>query len=77
MQSASGLLTEAKARKVADNAARERGITLGNYEEPHVDKNSDDSGYYVFYHLKPPGMPGGHFTVRVDRDGKATLFGGE
>ena len=52
------------------------GLKLKNYQRPKVWFDSTRREWYFFYTLKPPGMPGGHFTVVVDETGKARFVGG-
>jgi hypothetical protein len=67
--------TEAEAGVIVTNLVRKMGVKLERYEQPKV--HSEKKGeWWFFYTLKPPGMPGGHFTVIVDADGKATYRGG-
>ena len=69
--------TEAEAGVVVTNFVRKMGAKLEGYEQPKVIHSSKKGEWSFFYTLKPPGMPGGHFKVMVDADGKATHRGGK
>ena len=58
------------------NKLRREKIDLGKYDGPIVQFDADRREWYFFYQLKPPGMPGGHFTWIVDEHGKVRHVGG-
>ncbi len=59
---------------MADRAATAAGYRLDDFEQARV--TSDHDGWTVPYELKPPGRPGGHFTVRVTPAGEASIIPG-
>lgn len=67
-------MTEGQVIAEAERAARQGGYRLDDYERVGV--TSDDRGSSVFYELKPPGRPGGHFSVRVDATGATSIVPG-
>lgn len=67
-------MTEQEAVSAAERAALEAGYALDDYEQASV--RSDDRGWRVLYMLKPPGRPGGHFSVRVETSGAVRLTPG-
>jgi hypothetical protein len=69
--------TEAEAGVIVTNLVRKMGVKLESYEQPKVSHSRKTGEWRFFYTLKPPGMPGGHFTVIVDAEGKATHRGGK
>jgi hypothetical protein len=66
--------------RIAEAKARSEGFDLGKYNMTgcHYELTEKDRTWTVFFQLKPPTPPGGHFMVIVD-DGtkKATLMRGE
>jgi hypothetical protein len=69
--------TEAEAGVIVTNLMRKMEVKLEKYQQPTVSHSRKKGEWRFFYTLKPPGMPGGHFTVIVDADGKATHRGGK
>ena len=69
-------LTEAKAGIIVTNMALKEGIKLTSFEQPSTRYDFAQSEWHFFYTLKPPGMPGGHFTVIVDKAEKTKIIGG-
>lgn len=69
--------TEAEAAAVATNLAQEKGIKLSEYQPPKVDFDAGRREWSFFYQLKPPGKPGGHFSITVDENGKTRFMGGK
>lgn len=70
-------LTEATAIQVGAALARHKGINLKVYEPPEVSFDSTRGRWHLFYTEKPPGRPGGHFTVTVgDQTMEAQIHGG-
>lgn len=67
-------MTKGDAIEHAERAAREAGYPLDEYERAGV--TGDERGWRVFFRLKPPGRPGGHFTVRVDAAGAVSITPG-
>jgi len=67
-------MTEQEAISAAEREALEAGYALDDYEPASV--RSDDRGWSVFYTLKPPAPPGGHFSVRVEKADVVRLFPG-
>ena len=68
--------TEADAGVIVTNLARQMGVKLEAYQQPKVRFDAARREWSFFYMLKPPGMPGGHFTVIVDETGKTQFIGG-
>jgi hypothetical protein len=69
-------LTEATAIQVGVALARQKGINLKHYEPPEVRFDSTRRQWRLFYMEKPPGRPGGHFTVTVDDQTMEAQFHG-
>lgn len=69
-------LTEATALQVAAALARQKGMNLKVYEPPEVSFDSTRGRWHLFYTEKPPGRPGGHFTVTVDDQTMEAQFHG-
>jgi hypothetical protein len=79
-QAADNQLSEAEAIKIAEQAATAEGFDLAKYDRTgcHYEYTKKDKTWTVFYQLKPPTPPGGHFLVSVDdRTKKAMLHRGE
>jgi hypothetical protein len=70
------LHTEADAGLVATNFALKQGIKLREYQQLRVLFDSVLREWHFLYMLRPPGMPGGHFTITVDENGKTRFMGG-
>jgi hypothetical protein len=68
--------TEADAGAIVTNLAIQRGVRLQDYEAPAVRFDTAKRVWWFHYQLKPPGMPGGHFTITVDETGKTQFIGG-
>ena len=77
--------TEAQLQKnevvrIAEAKARSEGFDLQKYNMTgcHYEFTEKDHTWTVFFQLKPPTPPGGHFTVCVDdQTKKATLMRGK
>jgi hypothetical protein len=70
-------LTEADVIDIAQSAAVKEGYRLEDYKQPSASYDAKDKSWWVFYDHKPPGFPGGHFSVRVyDETKEAQLFHG-
>jgi hypothetical protein len=69
--------TEADAGVIVTNLLRKMSVKLDKVEQPIVTSSPGTRQWSFFYTLKPPGMPGGHFTVIVDEAGKTTYRGGK
>lgn len=69
-------LTEATAVQVGAALARQKGINLMHYEPPEVRFDLTRRQWRLFYMEKPPGRPGGHFTVTVDDQTMEAQFHG-
>ncbi len=66
--------------RAAKQAAEKAGYKLADYQPPkaHIEYTNHDRMWTVFFELKPPGLPGGHFLVWIDdRTGHATVMPGE
>ena len=73
-------LTEAEVLRIAEAAARSEGYDVDKYDMTgcHYEFERKDRTWTVFYALKPPTPPGGHFAVSVDdQTRKATVARGE
>jgi hypothetical protein len=69
-------LTESQAIAIARQTATANGVELASYQQPSA--SFDGSKWSVFFDEKPPGRPGGHFSIEVDQNSKkATFHGGE
>jgi hypothetical protein len=61
---------------IATEAATAEGIAVADYDLANV--SEDGNRWDVFFTLKPPGRPGGHFmVVVVKNDGSARLIPGK
>jgi hypothetical protein len=74
-------VTEAEARRLAEQTAEASGYARGVYEirsSERVKEGSFAGIWAVFFEHVPPAPPGGHCTVyvRID-DGTARLFPGK
>jgi len=75
-------VSEASARTVAEQKARDTGYDLGVYQIASAERTAADSHFkgawrFSFVHL-PPAPPGGHFLVYVDAStAEAKLLRGE
>lgn len=67
-------MTDAEAINLANMAAGAAGVDVSNYKEPTV--TLEGTTWRLFYDLRPPGRPGGHFTVTVDPSGQTRLIPG-
>lgn len=73
-------LTKEKVIQIAEEAAKNEGYDLQKYNMTgyHYEFTGKDHTWTVFYELKPPTPPGGHFIVIVDdQTNKATLAHGQ
>jgi hypothetical protein len=73
-------LTQEEVIQIAKDTAKSDGYDLGKYNMTgcHYEFTRKDNTWTVFFELKPPTPPGGHFMVLVDdRTKKATLVPGE
>ncbi|GMR22495.1 MAG: hypothetical protein BMS9Abin37_0850 [Acidobacteriota bacterium] len=73
-------LARAEVIRIAEIAAEAEGYDIRKYNMTgcHYEFTQDDHTWTVFYELKPPTPPGGHFVVSIDdRTKKATLGHGE
>lgn len=65
-----------EAGVVVTNLARARRIQLDRYKEPSVRFEEKRREWHFDYEMKPPGMPGGHFSIIVNEDGTVQHIGG-
>ena len=73
-------LTKEEVLKLAEEAAKSGGYDINKYNMTgcYYEYTEKDKTWTVFYELKPPTPPGGHFMVSVDdQTKKATLAPGE
>ena len=73
-------MSQAEVVRVSAGAATDAGYKLADYKEPeaHYEFVRKDGSWTVFYTMKPPTPPGGHFTVWIDdKTGKTQVMPGE
>lgn len=73
-------LTKDEVIQIAEATARSEGFDIQKYNVTrcHYEFTRKDRTWTVFFELKPPTPPGGHFAVSVDdQTKKATLMRGE
>jgi hypothetical protein len=70
------LRNESDAGILVTNLALQKRIVFEDYEPPLVKFNADRRSW-IFYTLKPPGMPGGHFWITVQENGRTKFDLGE
>ncbi len=73
-------LTRTKVLRIAEAKARSEGYDIAKYNMTgcHYEFMDKNATWTVFYEIKPPTPPGGHFMVVVDDKTKeATLAHGE
>jgi hypothetical protein len=68
--------SSADAGVIATNLIREMKTELKAFDQRDVSFDSQRHEWSFFYMEKPPGHPGGHFTIVVDESGKAKFLGG-
>lgn len=70
-----------RAVAIAIDAGRAQGYDPALYNLASVEFATEAGSFRdmwrVYFELKPPGRPGGHFTVYVARDGTPQLFHGK
>ena len=79
-RSTSTRLSQPEVIQIASRAATDAGYKLERYKEPeaHFEFVRKDGSWTVFYTMKPPTPPGGHFQVWVDeKTGKTQVMKGE
>ena len=73
-------LATADVISIAETTAKAEGYDIGKYNMTgcHYEFTDKNHTWTVFYELKPPTPPGGHFVVLIDdQTKKATLGRGE
>jgi hypothetical protein len=73
-------LSKNEVIRIAEAKARSEGFDLQKYNMTgcHYEFTEKDHTWTVFFQLKPPTPPGGHFMVYVDdQTKKATLMRGK
>lgn len=67
-RSTSTRLSQSEVVQIASRAATEAGYKIVDYKESvaHFEYVRKDRSWTVFFVLKPPTPPGGHFSVWVD-----------
>ena len=73
-------LARTEVLRIAEQTAESEGYDIGEYNMTgcHYEFTSEDHMWTIFYELKPPTPPGGHFMVSIDdRTKEATLMQGE
>ena len=73
-------LVREEVLRIAEQTAESEGFDISEYDMTgcHYESTGEDGTWTVFYELKPPTPPGGHFMVSVDDQTKqATLTRGE
>lgn len=76
----SARMSQSDVVRIAGRAATAAGYKLADYQEPeaHFEFVRKDGSWTVFYVMKPPTLPGGHFQVWVDdKTGKTQVMPGE
>lgn len=79
-QAPSTHLVQGEVIQIAKDTAKSEGYDLGKYNMTgcHYEFTRKDHTWTVFFELKPPTPPGGHFMVWVDdQTKKTTLARGE
>ncbi len=74
------LVTKEQAIRIAEETAKGEGYDLSKYNMTgsHYEFVAKDQSWTVFFVLKPPTPPGGHFAVIINaRTGKASFMRGE
>ncbi len=73
-------LTIAEVLRIATEKARSEGYDVRKYNMTgcHYEYTRKDLTWTIFYELKPPTPPGGHFIVSIDdQTKKATITRGK
>ena len=73
-------LTKTEVLRIAEEIAKAKGYNIHKYNMTgcHYEYTLKNHTWTVFYELKPPTPPGGHFTVSIDdQTKKATLTRGK
>jgi hypothetical protein len=73
-------LARAEVLQIAEATAKSEGYDVSKYNMTgcHYEFTRKDHTWTVFYELKPPAPPGGHFMVSIDdQTKKASLAHGE
>lgn len=73
-------LTKKQVIQIAEETAKSEGYDLQKYNMAgcHYQFTRNDQTWTVYYELKPPPLPGGHFFISVDdQTKKATLAHGQ
>ncbi len=73
-------LAKAEVLRIAEATAKSEGYDVDKYDMTgcHYEYTDKDKTWTVFYRLKPPTPPGGHFMVWIDdQTKKATVAPGE
>jgi hypothetical protein len=73
------LLTKNEVIVIAKETAKSEGLDVGRYNMTgcHYEYTRKDGTWTVFFNLKPPTPPGGHFSVWVnDKTKEAKLLHG-
>jgi len=73
-------MQEKEVVAIAETTAKAEGFDLAKYDMTgcHYQYTRQDGTWTVFFQMKPPTPPGGHFAVTVvDQTKKATLMRGE
>lgn len=69
-------LTRKEVLAIAEATAKAEGYELAKYNMTgcHYEFTKKDHTWTVFYELKPPTPPGGHFLVSIDDRTKKAIF---
>jgi hypothetical protein len=67
-------LTREAAKSIADEVARSKGVKLEDYVLTTAQFDARKPGWQFIYTHKPPGYPGGHFTILVNDETRAAQF---
>lgn len=74
LQTVSPNLAKAEVVAIAQHLAEQKGERAEDYQPPIIHFDSTTGEWHLWFHLKPPGHPGGHFGVVVNDKTKTTEF---
>lgn len=74
--SPTSLMNQGQAGILATNLATTKKINLTEYGQPVVSLDQKSGDWRFLFTLKPPGKPGGHFIILVNKNGESRFIGG-